>query len=59
MSNILITFSLAIIIFFLFRWINNYIQNKYTSSPYKNIAYILLFIGGSLVVFTFLSLPLS
>jgi hypothetical protein len=54
MSNFQVTFMFAVIVFLPLRWLNNYILKKYAESPYKYIAYTLLFIGGSLVVFVFL-----
>ena len=54
MNNFLISFVFAFILFIPLRWLINYILKKYASSKYKFIAYGLLYIGGSLVVFAFL-----
>jgi predicted PurR-regulated permease PerM len=54
MNSFLISFIFAIILFILLRWFNNYILKKYDSSKYKFIAYSLLYISGSLIIFAFL-----
>jgi len=54
MNSFLISFIFAVIIYIPLSWFNNYILKKYSSSKYKFIAYGLLYIGGSLVVFSFL-----